>query len=258
MTKKNMISVEDKLRALYDLQIVDSRIDSIHALRGELPLMIQDIEDDIAAYNKRIENAEEEIEKLNGSIEQKNLEIKEAAALKERYLKQQNDVKNNREFMALGKEIEYQDLIIQHCEKDIAGYKVKIAGFNQLIDETKQKIADKEALLGEKKSELDGILEETEREEKILLELSEKIKDVLDDRLLNAYTRIRSKMRNGLAVVTVERGAAGGSFFAIPPQKQLEIRERKKIIIDEHSGRILVDVELAKEKKAKIDELLAE
>jgi len=256
MANKNIISVEEKLRALYDLQLKDSRIDEIRLMRGELPLQIQDIEDDIAAYETRIENTEKEIGELEHAIEEKNIEIKEAKSLKERYEKQQEQVRNDREFNALAREIDYQDLNVQHAEKDIAGHKQRIAEKKELIELTRQKIEEKNAILEQKKGELDDILKETEREEKILLKEADKFKEVLDKHLLHAYKKIRNKVRNGLAVVTVERGAAGGSFFAIPPQKQLEIRERKKIIIDEHSGRILVDNELAEEERTKIDQLI--
>ncbi len=256
MATKNIISVEEKLRALYDLQLIDSRIDEIRLLRGELPLQIQDIEDDIAAYETRITNTENEIENIYREIEKKNLGIKEAQKLKERYIKQQNEVRNNREFISLENEIEYQDLNVQGYEKDIAKLKVAISEKKELIEETLQKIEEKKALLKQKKDDLEDILKETEREEEILRKESEKFRKVLDKHLLIAYNKIRSKVRNGLAVVTVERGAAGGSFFAIPPQKQLEIRERKKIIIDEHSGRILVDTELAAEEREKMEKLI--
>ena len=257
MAKTKVASVEDKLRALYDLQLIDSRIDEMKLMRGELPLEVEDLEDDIVAYETRISKFDEEIVLMTTDIANKKLEIKETKTQEARYKKQQENVRNNREFLSLSKEIEFKDLEAQHLDKQIGEIKVKIERKKEIIKETKSKLKDKKLNLKHKKSELDGIIKETEKEEKILLKESENFSKVIDDHLLKAYNRIRNKVRNGLAVVTVERGAAGGSFFTIPPQRQLEISERKKIITDEHSGRILVDAVLAEEEKVRIASIIA-
>jgi len=257
MAKKKEVSVEEKLRALYDLQLIDSRIDAMRLMRGELPLEVQDLEDDIAAYETRIVRFNEQIEQFNEGIQNKKMEIDEAKSLMEKYTKQQEKVRNNREYNSLSKEIEFQDLEIQLCEKRIREAKVKIEQKNVIIDETKEKLKGKLDHFKHKKDELSDIVKETEKDEKILLKKSEEYSKLIDEHLLKAYVRIRSNVRNGLAVVTVERGAAGGSFFTIPPQRQLEIAARKKIITDEHSGRILVDAKLAEEEQEKIAKLLS-
>ena len=255
MAKKKEITVEEKLRALYDLQLIDSRIDAMRLMRGELPLEVEDLEDDIAAYETRIQKFEEQIAQFDAEIKNKKLEIEEANTSKEKYTKQQEKVRNNREFNSLTKEIEFQDLEIQLCEKRINEAKIKIEQKAIIIVETKEKLAGRNDHLKHKKDELSEIVKETEKEEKELLKKSKLYAELIDNHLLNAYKRIRSSVRNGLAVVTVERGAAGGSFFTIPPQRQLEIAARKKIITDEHSGRILVDAKLAEEEKEKISSL---
>jgi predicted nucleic acid-binding Zn-ribbon protein len=254
MAKKE-VSVEDKLRALYDLQLIDSRIDAMRLMRGELPLEVEDLEDDIIAYETRLSKFSEQIEQLEGDIAAKKIGIDEARAKIEKYTKQQEKVRNNREFDSLTKEIEFQELEVQLFEKRIKEGKVKIEQKKEIIDETKEKLADKKEHLKHKKSELGEIIKETEKEEELLLKKSEEFAALIDNHLLKAYNRIRSNVRNGLAVVTVERGAAGGSFFTIPPQRQLEIAARKKIITDEHSGRILVDSKLAEEEQEKIEKL---
>ncbi|HIP47779.1 MAG TPA: hypothetical protein EYG92_02295 [Lutibacter sp.] len=256
MAKKTEVSVEEKLRALYDLQLIDSRIDAMRLMRGELPLEVEDLEDDIAAYETRIKRFEKQIEVFNADISSKKIGIDESKVLMAKYTKQQEKVRNNREFNSLTKEIEFQDLEIQLYEKRIKEAKVKIVHKNVIITETKEKLVEKKEHLKHKKDELDDIVKDTEKEEKILLKKSKEYSQLIDDHLLKAYNRIRSNVRNGLAVVTVERGAAGGSFFTIPPQRQLEIAARKKIITDEHSGRILVDAQLAEEEKEKIANLL--
>jgi len=252
MATKKEVTVEEKLRALYDLQLIDSRIDAMRLMRGELPLEVEDLEDDIVAYETRISKFEEQIAQFELEISNKKLGIEEAKSLMEKYTKQQEKVRNNREFNSLSKEIEFQDLEIQLHEKRIKESQVKIEQKKLIITETSEKLEGKKDHLVHKKEELAGIVKETEKEEKILLSKSKEYGKLIDDHLLKAYQRIRSNVRNGLAVVTVERGAAGGSFFTIPPQRQLEIAARKKIITDEHSGRILVDAQLAEEEKAKI------
>ena len=252
---KREVTVEEKLRALYDLQLIDSRIDEIRNVRGELPLEVEDLEDEVAGLNTRFSKLKEEATSLDTDISNKKSAITESKALIVKYEEQQKNVRNNREFEALTKEIEFQELEIELSEKRIREYKVKISQKNSVVDKTKEKIKQQQSHLTNKKNELDAILKETEKEEQLLKEKSEEYAQSIDKHLLTAYNRIRTKVRNGLAVVAIERGAAGGSFFTIPPQIQLEIANRKKITIDEHSGRILVDAALAQEEKEKIDNL---
>ncbi len=257
MAKKKEVSVEEKLRALYDLQLIDSRIDEIRNVRGELPLEVEDLEDEVAGLNTRISNLNEDATNLETDINNKKLAIEESKGLMKKYDEQQQKVRNNREFDSLSKEIEFQGLEIQLAEKRINEYKAKIAQKTEVIDATKEKLAKQEKHLGHKKAELDAILKETEKDEQLLSEKSEEFGQSIDAHLLTAYKRIRTKVKNGLAVVAIERGASGGSYFTIPPQVQLEIANRKKITIDEHSGRILVDAALADEEKIKIDKLFS-
>ncbi len=256
MAKKE-VTVEQKLRALYDLQLIDSRIDEIRNVRGELPLEVEDLEDEVAGLNTRLSNLAQDIDNLNSDISNKKLSIEESKSLIKKYEEQQKNVRNNREFDSLSKETEYQELEIQLAEKRIKEFKAKISQKKQVVDSTKDKLKRQEGHLKAKKSELNDILKETEKEEKLLQQKSEEYSGSIDKHLLNAYNRIRNKVKNGLAVVSIERGAAGGSFFTIPPQIQLEIANRKKITIDEHSGRILVDAALAAEEKEKIDNLFS-
>ncbi|MGJ8745148.1 zinc ribbon domain-containing protein [Polaribacter sp.] len=257
MAKKKEVSVEQKLRALYDLQLIDSRIDEIRNVRGELPLEVEDLEDEVAGLNTRVVNLEADVTNLEADINNKKLAIEESTSLMKKYDEQQKKVRNNREFDSITKEIEYQDLEIQLAEKRINEYKAKIAQKMEVVNATKEKLAKQQQHLKHKKAELDAILKETEKDEKLLSEKSDEFSKSLDDHLFSAYSRIRTKVKNGLAVVAIERGASGGSYFTIPPQVQLEIANRKKITIDEHSGRILVDAALAEEEKAKIDKLFA-
>jgi len=257
MAKKKEVTVEDKLRALYDLQLIDSRIDEIKNTRGELPLEVKDLEDEIEGLQTRLNNFNTDIENLETAIANKKNNIKEANTLSKKYSEQQKNVRNNREFDSLSKEIEYQDLEIQLAEKHINEFQVKIAQKNEIIDAAKQKIDDRAVHLKHKQDELNSILEETEKEETLLNKKSEELGKLIEERLLKAYTRIRSNVRNGLAVVTIERGASGGSFFTIPPQRQVEIAARKKIITDEHSGRILIDSQLAEEEKKKMSKYIS-
>ncbi len=256
MAKRKEVTVEEKLRALYDLQLIDSKIDEIRNVRGELPLEVRDLEDEIAGLNKRLSNLKDDVENLNNEISNKKNAIKESNTLISKYEEQQKNVRNNREFDSLSKELEFQTLEIQLSEKRINEFNAKIEHKNEVIAETNEKIAERDKHLGHKKAELDAILAETNKEEELLTKKSEEYSKSIDERLLKAYNRIRSSVRNGLAVVSIERGASGGSFFTIPPQRQVEIATRKKVIIDEHSGRILVDAALAEEEKAKIGALL--
>ncbi len=257
MAKKKEVTVEEKLRALYDLQLIDSRIDEIKNMRGELPLEVKDLEDEIAGLQTRLSNFSTDIENLETAIANKRNNIEEAKALSKKYQEQQKNVRNNREFDSISKEIEYQDLEIQLAEKHIREYEAKIAQKNEIIQAAKEKMAEKETHLKHKQDELNAIMEETEKEEKLLEKKSAEFSKQIDERLLTAYKRIRSTVRNGLAVVTIERGASGGSFFTIPPQRQVEIASRKKIITDEHSGRILIDSKLAEEEREKMSEYIS-
>ncbi len=257
MAKKKEVTVEDKLRALYDLQLIDSRIDEIKNTRGELPLEVKDLEDEIAGLQTRLNNFSADIENLETSIANKKNNIEESKSLSKKYTEQQKNVRNNREFDSLTKEIEFQDLEIQLAEKHIGEFQVKIAQKNEIFEVAKERVKEKEVHLKHKLSELNSILEETEKEETLLLSKSEDFGKLIDERLFQAYKKIRSNVRNGLAVVTIERGASGGSFFTIPPQRQVEIAARKKIITDEHSGRILIDSQLAEEEKKKMSKFFS-
>ena len=257
MAKTTETTVEEKLRALYDLQLIDSRIDKIRDVRGELPLEVEDLEDEVAGLNTRLEKLNESLDVIEGDISTKKNHIEESKALIKKYTKQQDNVRNNREYNSLSKEIEFQELEIQLAEKHIKEFKAQIEQKNEVIDETKERLKEREEHLKHKQSELDEILAETEKEEQALLKKSSTFEKKIEERLITAYKRIRSNVKNGLAVVAVERGASGGSFFTIPPQIQVEIASRKKIITDEHSGRILVDPELANEEKEKMEKMFS-
>lgn len=255
MAKKKEVTVEQKLRALYDLQLIDSRIDEIKNMRGELPLEVEDLEDEVAGLTKRIEKLDSDLNVTEEKIKEKKQFIVDAEAMIKKYKSQQDNVRNNREFDALTKEVEFQELEIELAQKHIREYSAQIEHKTVVIEETKEKLAERQNHLEHKKSELDNILKETEKEETALTEKSEKFKKDIEERLVKAYTRIRNNVKNGMAVVTIERGASGGSFFTIPPQVQVEIAARRKVIIDEHSGRILVDQELAKEEEEKMEKM---
>ena len=257
MAKKKEPTVEEKLRALYDLQLIDSRIDKIRDIRGELPLEVRDLEDDIEGLNTRIEKVNASLKELEDNISYKKNSIDEAKALIKKYTEQQKNVRNNREFDSLTKETEYQELEIQLAEKNINEYKAQIELKKESIEEVEAKLKDKSEHLDHKKKELDTILKETQKEENMLLKKSDDYKKLIEERLLFSYSKIRDNVKNGLAIVPVERGAAGGSYFTIPPQVQMEIASRKKIITDEHSGRILIDEVLASEQKEKMEKLFS-
>ena len=257
MAKKKEATVEERLRALYDLQLIDSRIDEIRNVRGELPLEVRDLEDEVAGLNIRLEKLNSSLDLLDNDIAGKKNLIEESKALIKKYSEQQKNVRNNREYNSLTKEIEFQELEIQLAEKHIKEFKVQIEQKKEVIAETKERLKERDTHLKHKKGELDAILSETEKEEKALIEKSADYKEQIDDRLVKAYTRIRENVKNGLAVVPIERGASGGSFFTIPPQVQVEIASRKKVITDEHSGRILVDAALAEEQKEKMEKMFS-
>ncbi len=241
------LAVEKRLIALYRLQQIDSQIDKIRIIRGELPLEVQDLEDETEGLKTRIGKFKDEIVACEESIEEKKQKIKESDALIAKYSDQQNNVRNNREYESLAKEIEFQELEKQLCEKrireakaNIENYKGEIEKYTEIFDE---KIKDLEI----KKSELDEIIKETEEREKVLVAKAEENEKLIEERYLTAFKRIRSNARNGLAVVTVDRDACGGCFNKIPHQRQMDIRMHKKIIVCEYCGRILVDQSIAAE-----------
>jgi len=241
------ISVEERLRALFNLQLVDSEIDKIKTLRGELPLEVQDLEDEIAGLETRLSNLKDEVVALDKSVLKKNNEITEAEGLIKKYEEQQKNVRNNREFDSLSKEIEYQNLEIELFNKKIREFNIQIEEKQVVIAESEATLADRKSDLDNKKSELDEIISDTQKEEEGLYKKLDKVQSIIEARLLTAYKRIRSNARNGLAVVPVQRDACGGCFNQIPPQRQLDIKSRKKIIVCEYCGRILVDDEIIKE-----------
>jgi uncharacterized protein len=239
------ISIEKKLIALYTLQQNDSKIDRIKIVRGELPLEVEDLEDEVAGLETRIDNYISEIEVLDKQIADKQLAIKESQGLIKRYEEQQNNVRNNREYDALTKEVEFQNLEIQLAEKRIREFTAQLTMSKEEIENAQNELSDRRNDMEAKRSELTDIVAETELEEKELNNKSEQQQRLIEERLLIAYKRIRKNARNGLAVVPVERDACGGCFSYIPPQRQLDIKLHKKIIVCEFCGRILVDKELA-------------
>ncbi len=245
---KNMdTDMEAKLKLLYKLQKTDSKIDQIYLLRGELPLEVQDLEDDVAGLETRIANANKAIEEGEAFIAQKKHDIVSSKALIEKYEAQRNNVKNNREYDSLSKEIEFQDLEVQLSEKKINDTLKSIAQKKELLSEVSEELEGRKIDLENKKKELESIVEETRKDEEQLLKESEEIQGKIDPRMLNAYKKVRSNARNKLAVVTVKRDACGGCFNKIPPQKQLDIAASKKIIVCEYCGRILVSPEFDNE-----------
>lgn len=238
------ITVERKLIELYTLQQIDSKIDKIRIIRGELPLEVQDLEDEIAGMETRIAKYNEELEKFTKDIAAYKNKIKEATALIKKYEEQQNNVRNNREYESLTKEIEYQSLDIQLSEKRINECNKKSEMLRISLNETNAHLEERKGDLELKRSELSSIVEETEKEEKELMARSQESEQFIEERLLTAYKRIRKNARNGLAVVKIERDACGGCYNKIPPQHQLDIRMHKKIIVCEYCGRILIDQDI--------------
>ena len=247
MAKKDPtdLSVEEKLKTLYQLQTTLSAIDEKKALRGELPLEVQDLEDDIAVLNPRVEKIKGEIDDFQQAVSQKKAEINEAQASVERYKKQLDDVKNNREYDTLTKEIEFQTLEIELCNKKIREAGIKVEERQNDLKHTEELIADRRQALEEKKNELDEIIDETRAEEERLKEKAKDLEIKIEPRLLTSFKRIRKNARNGLGIVYVQRDACGGCFNKIPPQRQLDIKMHKKIIVCEYCGRIMIDPELA-------------
>jgi len=238
-------SVEEKLSALYNLQKIESKLDEIAILKGELPIEVRDLEDEIHGLKARETRIEEEINGINEFIEQKKAAIAQSQDLIKKYEKQSDNVKNNREYEAITKEIETQTLDLKLAERHIKDANEEIADKARILDTAKKNIAAKDANLKVKKGELDKIIAETEKEETECRANSDKARAAVDPRLLASFDRIRKNFRNGLAVVPVLRDACGGCYNAIPPQRQSEIRQHKKIIVCENCGRVLVDEELA-------------
>lgn len=238
------ISVEEKLKALYELQTVATEIDKIKTLRGELPLEVQDLEDEIAGLQTRIDNYTTEAQELQKQVAAYKVEITEAKTKIDKYTEQQDNVRNNREYDFLSKEIEFQTLEIELSEKRIRDAQATITFKNEEIEKATELLNERNIDLTQKKSELDEIVSETKQEEEKLRERAKEIEGMIEPRLLTAFKRIRKNVRNGLSVVTIQRDACGGCFNKIPPQRQMEIRLRKKVIVCEYCGRILVDPEI--------------
>lgn len=244
MAATKEFSVEEKLSSLLTLQKIDSKLDEIQILKGELPMEVKDLEDEIEGLHARQTRIEEEINGIQEFIDQKKEGIKEADALIKKYDKQSENVKNNREFEAINKEMEMQQLEIKLCERHIKEATEEIALKANQLEFAKKGVASKETNLGNKKAELEKIIGETEKEEKHFNAAAAKARTNVEERLLLSYDRIRKNYKNGLAVVPVERDACGGCFHSIPPQKQSEIKLRKKVMVCENCGRILVDSDL--------------
>jgi hypothetical protein len=253
-TEQSVVNaIEKKLEALYTKQKLDTQTDKIRIIRGELPLEVQDLEDELAGLQTRLNKYSEEMEAIDKNIADKQNLIKESRELIKKYEEQQMKVRNNREYDSITKELEYQNLEIQLAEKRIKESEDKKAAKQEEIDKIKKELDERQKDLDVKKSELDDIVSETEKEEKDLMKASEKVEKDIESRLLSAYKRIRENARNGLAVVKVERDACGGCFSKIPPQRQLDIRTHKKIIVCEYCGRILIDDDIANKVEEKLD-----
>lgn len=241
---RDSLNIEDKLTVLFQLQRIDSQIDRIKTIRGELPMEVADLEDEIAGLETRIGRQREELENIEAEIAAKKQLIKDSNTLIKKYQTQQMNVKNNREFESLNKEMEYQQLEIQVAEKRIKEHGFSLEGKRADLETAEANFAERKEDLKRKAAELESIVSETEKEEKGLVANAGIADEKLEPRLIEAYKRIRENARNGLAVVSIERSACGGCFNKIPPQRQLEIKQRKKIIVCEHCGRILVDAEI--------------
>ena len=245
MAKNETLSVEERLKALYELQTILSEIDRIKIIRGELPIEVQDLEDDIVRLQTRITNFKNEIEDLRKKLVAEKAKIEEAQSKIARFKEQLDNVRNNREFDLLSKEIEFQTLEIELCEKHINEFGRMIENKTREIENTESQLEDRKHILADKKNELEEIVSETRQDEERLREEALAIEPRIDDRTLAAFKRIRKNARNGLGVVYIQRNACGGCFNRIPPQKQLEIKMHKKIIVCEYCGRIMIDPQLA-------------
>lgn len=239
------LSVEEKLKTLYQLQTMLSEIDKIKTLRGELPLEVQDLEDEVTGLRTRIEKIKGEIEDLKSNVTGKKIEIETAKTSIEKYKAQQDNVRNNREYDVLTKEIEFQSLEVELCEKRIKEYTASIAAKEEEIVKSTHALEERQKDLEVKKNELDEIISETKQEEEKLRDKAKDLETKIEPRLLQSFKRIRKNSRNGLGIVYVQRDACGGCFNKIPPQRQLDIRSRKKVIVCEYCGRIMIDPELA-------------
>jgi hypothetical protein len=241
------MTVAEKLKALYDLQLVDTAIDKIRILRGELPLEVQDLEDEIEGLQTRVSKYDDDVASLEKSINGKKQEISNAQDLIKKYEEQQNNVRNNREYDSLSKEIEFQTLEIELCEKRIREFTAQIDEKKVVIEESRSVLDERKLDLENKKKELEDIIAETQKEEEVMEKKSDDLKGIIEGRLVTAYRKIRANARNGLAVVPVERDSCGGCFNKIPPQRQLDIASMKKIIVCEYCGRILVDPKISED-----------
>jgi hypothetical protein len=240
---KKEISVADKLDALYELQKIDSEIDRIRTIRGELPLEVQDLEDELEGLETRINKFQDEIKELDTEVLERKNATKDAETAIAKYKEQQNNVRNNREYESLSKEIEFQELEIKLHDKKSKEAKIRVANKKEILDEAKERFEFRKGDLKTKQAELDEIVSETQKDEDALLKKSDDAKAKIDDRLVFAYNRLRENAKNGLAVVPVDRDSCGGCFNKIPPQRQLDIQSKKKVLVCEHCGRILVPTE---------------
>ena len=245
MAKEKEYTVEERLKALYELQTLLSEIDRIKTLRGELPLEVKDLEDSIIGLETRLENYKNDIKEFNTSVAAHKVGIQEAQALIEKYTEQQNNVRNNKEFDHLTKEIEYQGLEIEARDKKVRDLTKLINDRKDEIEELQKLLTDRKADFQEKRGELDEIIAETRQEEEKLREQVKTLEQDIDPRLLASFKRIRKNARNGLGIVYIQRDACGGCFNKIPPQRQMDIKLRKKVIVCEYCGRIMIDPELA-------------
>ena len=251
MAKKET-TIENKLRSLFDLQLIDSRIDEIRSVRGELPLEVEDLEKEIDGLQTRLDEYNSEYDNFQNQIANEKNNIEVAKEQEKKYEAKLKNVRNNREYNSIQKEQEFQKLEIELSEKKIKEFQIKSDQSTSSINDLKSNLEERKAHLEAKNTELSSIMSETEKEEKLLIKKSDEFSKDIEKNLINTYKKIRKNVKNGLAIVPVERGAAGGSYFSIPPQTQMEIASRQKIITDEHSGRILVDEELANEEREKM------
>ncbi len=244
-TKNEVLSVEQRLKSLYELQTILSEIDRIKTIRGELPLEVKDLEDNIEGLRTRIQNYRQEIDEFHKRIASEKEKINDSQNKIARYKQQLDDVRNNKEYDLLSKEIEFQTLEIQLSEKRLNEYARAIDSRTNDINNTETRLADNEHILADKKAELDEIVSETRQDEERLRVQAKEIEPRIDERTLKAFKRIRDNARNGLGIVYIQRDACGGCFNRIPPQKQMEIKMHKKVIVCEYCGRIMIDPELA-------------
>jgi len=257
MAKKSEVTLEDKLRALYDLQLIDSRVDEIRNVRGELPLEVEDLENEIVGLENRLESFQQEVSDFDFQTKEQKNKIEVAKEEHKKYEENLKNVRNNREYNSIVKEQEFQELEIQLAEKRIKEFFAKKELKLEAIEQLNEKVNERKNHLKAKKEELEEILKETEKEEALLAKKSKEFEVKIEEDLFQSYKKIRKNVKNGMAIVPIERGASGGSYFSIPPQIQMEIASRQKIITDEHSGRILVDPDLAKEEKDKMSKIFS-